>query len=160
MTSNIARHPKRLIVGLVAVALVLVAGGASLFYLRDAHAGGTGVGCAPAADTTRCSFRGHTATASFESTSADGCVTSSVSIFASETLVRNQSAGSSNSSGATVNLFSFDNCAGTVLLDTFGFSTSSTLSADSSLNTATLDAIVPVTDFTTGNTSTLTIHMT
>jgi len=93
------------------VAVLVLAGTLTLttLNLRHVHASGTGGGCYPTSGPA-CTFKGHSATAQFESTSA--CVFSDVSVFVSDNLTR--SSGTTTTQGSSVNLstYSYNNCTG------------------------------------------------
>ncbi|MGZ3601211.1 MAG: hypothetical protein ACXWQR_02220 [Ktedonobacterales bacterium] len=144
------------IAGLVLVSTLTL----TALNLRNVHASGTGVNsCYPTAGTKTCRFSGINATANFSSSdTGSGCTYSWTEVIVSDNVV----SGPGVTSGTPfvgVNIFKFDQCTYTVLQDQFGVTTDVDFKHDTSLQSASVDAIVPVTDSLTGTTSNFTIDL-
>lgn len=107
------RSPRRLAITAIGgvVAVLVIAGTVTLttLNLHNVHASGTGGGgCYPTSGPA-CTFKGHNATAQFESTS--GCVISDVYVYASDSFSR--SGGTTTpSSFVYLNTYSYNTCTG------------------------------------------------
>lgn len=131
------------------------------FNLRNVHASGTGVnGCFPTAGTTTCHFSGINSMADFSSSDlGSSCVYSWTSVFVSDNVVASEPGVTSGTPFVAVNIFKFDQCSYTVLLDQSGMTTTVDFRHDASLQSASVAATVPTTDSLTGATSNFTISL-
>jgi hypothetical protein len=98
-------------------------------------------------------FSGPSAVVSFVST--EGCITTDVSVFASDESLHDPPGPPTPMSVANVMIDQFDNCTGATLLSAFGEATltDQAFEVKSQLTSATLNATVQVTDSITGSTS-------
>lgn len=108
------RTTRRLAISVVGgvVAVLVIAGTLTLaaLNLHNVHASGTGGGgCYPTTSGPVCTFKGHNATAQFETTA--GCVISDVYVFASDNFSRSGGA-TAQSSYVYLNTYSYNTCTG------------------------------------------------
>ncbi|MGZ3637759.1 MAG: hypothetical protein ACXVCX_07970, partial [Ktedonobacterales bacterium] len=104
-------------------------------------------------------FNGINATAYFSpSDTGSSCIYSWTTVFVSDH-VTGEPGVTSETSFAGVNIFKFDQCTYTVVQDQFGIATNVDFKHDASLQYASIDATVPVTDYLTGTTSNFTISL-
>jgi hypothetical protein len=145
------------IAGLVLVSTLTV----TALNLRNVHASGTGVnGCFPTAGTKTCHFSGINSMADFSSSDpGSSCIYSWTSVFVSDNVVANEPGATSGTPFVAVNIFKFDQCSYTVLLDQSGMTTNVDFRHDASLQSASVNATVPTTDYLTGATSNFTISL-
>jgi hypothetical protein len=105
-------------------------------------------------------FSGPSAVVSFVST--EGCITTDVSVFASDESLHDPPGPPTPMSVANVMIDQFDNCTGATLLSAFGEATltDQAFEVKSQLTSATLNATVQVTDSITGSTSNVDVDLT
>lgn len=136
--------------------------------LRHVHAGGTGGGgggygsneCLYTGGDPACHFSGAAAQTGF-SIGGDGtnCIFTSANVFVSDNVVHSQPESPTGGPYIFVSLFRYDNCADTMLEDSFGSATGFDYKHDASMESASVNATVPVTDYVTGTTRNLTLNV-
>ena len=152
------RKSRILAVGL-ALAAVVAAGTFTFIHNSPAaHAGGTGGGCISTTGAPVCTVKGNSAFAEFESFT--DCVGTQAFVNVSDQVSHNPPAAANTSLGVFVGISQFDFCAGTSIKDIFGQSSDATFTVNGSLDAATLVASIPVTDFDSGATGTITVNLT
>lgn len=110
--------------------------------------------------TASCSYKGLSAVAQISSTDSTGCVVSSTDVFAATHVQRGSQTGSTDVTTAYVTVDVYDQCAGNLLAEGFGFADSPTFQIDSALAQAHIDMTAPVTDDISGAMSTYTVSLT
>lgn len=131
------------------VAVVAVAATATLFYThRASHAYGAGCSIPAGQKAPTCQFSGRTAVAVFDSIdmSNSGCTDTSAWIFASDGTSRNPGFATNSASSVDVFINKVDCYTGTPSFAYIGHLDNVNLAIDSTLNSATLTAAVPVRD--------------
>jgi len=91
----------------------------------------------------------------FDYLGSDGCTETTVYVDAFQNRVHNQTV-----STADVFIGMFDNCTNTTIMDASGGTDNPTFQIDKDLLSASLSAIVPVTDTVSGNTFSVSVNMT
>lgn len=162
MKATFFRRRFAVILSIVVASLVL-AGTATLatLNLRHVHASGTGLNaCFPSAGSSTCHFSGFTAYAQFNPDS-DSCIYTSASIFVADKVLRDQPGEPAGQPFISVSIFRLDTCASgyTPLEDAYGTTTSVDIKHDAALGSASATATVPITDYYTQATSTVTIDL-
>jgi hypothetical protein len=153
MISWTPKTPKRrtAIVAVVTMA-ALVGASIGVFALapQGARASGSGGGSCSPASVSSCSFKGNSASVSFESWDASGCLRTAVSVFASEGFTHTPPGGQEDTgAGTTVSLFQFNFCTGdfSQYIQAFGTSEDTVFKAPASLDTASATGTAILTDF-------------
>ena len=123
-----------------------------------AHASGGGGGCVSTTGPV-CTFKGNTAVVDFFLSSPDGCVQTSGFIEVAQNVTHNPPDPTVSGNTAFVSVFQDNFCTGT-FLDGSGQASGVNFQADKDLNSASLNDSIPVVDFNTGNTFTLTVNLT
>lgn len=164
MTAQIFRRHRIVFAGLAVVMTLSLALGVVLFEGRLAHAGGTGGPgtCFPINGLPSCHFKGFNTNAGFSSGGdANNCVLTSVGVSATDNVTKDP--GNAATGGPFVGLFiiQFDACNNfQTLAEGEGITTTADLHTTGSLESASVHAVVPVTDFFTGATTTYTVDVT
>lgn len=159
---RLKRRSTRILAIITVVAVMgLVAGG--LFYThQQASAAGAGCDVSASQGTPTCTYHGLTAYANFDSLSADGCVDTYVGVLASQGFERYPAFAISRGSGVQLDIGMYDNCNQVELVEAFGQADNVDFTIDKTLNTATLNATVTVTDYASPDQTTypVTVNLT
>ncbi len=169
MNRNVLLRRPWLTAGLVVASLVLVSTlTVAALNLRHVRASGTGGGggyggyneCLYTGGDPACHFSGSVAQALFN-TGGDGtnCVFTSMNVFVSENVIHNQPGTPTGAPHIFVSVFRYDNCAYTMLEDSFGYTTGFDYTHDASMESASVNATVPLTDYVTGTTRNVTLNL-
>ena len=164
MTAHIFRRHHVVFGGLAVVMALSLALGVVLFEGRLAHAGGTGGPgtCFPVNGSPSCHFKGFNTSAGFTSGGdASNCILTSVGVSATDNVTKDP--GNAATGGPFVGLFiiQFDTCNNfQTLAEGQGTTSTADLHTTGSLESASVHAVVPVTDFLTGATTTYNVNVT
>lgn len=148
VTGRLSRRSTQIITAITLLAIVgLVAGG--LFYARQKAYAAPGVGCDVNAqqNTPTCTYNGLTAAMNLNSWSPDGCIVTYVNVIASQGFTNNPSFSLQSGNGVDVMIIQNDYCNQVELSLATGQANNINFTADSSLNTASLNTTVTVTDW-------------
>lgn len=141
----------------VAVALTVV-----MLQNRPVHASGVGYGCRSTNGTPACTFSGDSATLHFN-TFVPGSTTCGIWtggwLFVTQNVQRG---GGAPEAGSHITLFVYkqDTCSGNVLMDAYGEASNVNFTETGTLDTMTVNATVPLSDWVSQSTSNATVSMT
>jgi len=80
-------------------------------------------------------------------------------VYAAQTMSHGNAGGPPPGPGVSVNIFQWDNCAQIQLMAAFGFATPTTLQMDRKLSSGAVTATVPMQDYVSNNTFTVSVNV-